>query len=258
VTARKVAVVSEGNDYSSYLKINDLLNLQERQTPGADDELLFIIIHQSYELWFKLVIDELRQAIAALEANEPWLAVAPLQRIRTVEDLLLSHLDVLETMSPEGFLAFRDPLHPASGFQSVQFRAIEFLSGGGQVEMLTFELFDDAQRRWLRDISQETTLWAGFCRALGASESDHHEVQRSLESLYHDHRSAPKTTLHTLAELLIDHDERVALWRYRHLLMAARQIGRRPGTGGSSGMPYLDSTLSRRFYPALWEVRSTL
>ena len=118
----------EGTEYAGYLRINDLLELQQPLTPEAHDELLFIIVHQSYELWFKLILHELRKAHTELEAGRPQGAIRPLKRTVAIERLLLDHLDVLETMGPEGFMEFRDPLAPASGFQSQQFRGIESLS----------------------------------------------------------------------------------------------------------------------------------
>ncbi|MBW4077032.1 MAG: tryptophan 2,3-dioxygenase [Acidobacteria bacterium] len=252
--------MSNTTDYSSYLRINDLLTLQVPLTDGAPDELLFIVVHQSYELWFKVVIDELTRATAALHDKEPWNAVAHLGRIIGIEDLLLGHLRVLETMSPEGFLAFRDPLHPASGFQSFQFRGIEFLSGAGKPAMLSFELFDDEQRAWLKGLSEGTTLWSGFEHSvrslLGVSAQE--DLLDVLRALYLSHSTPETSALHAVGELMMDHDERLAMWRHQHLLMAARQIGRRPGTGGSEGMAYLDTTLGQRLYPLLWEVRSVL
>ena len=249
-----------GTDYSSYLKINDLLTLQVPLTGDAPDELLFIVVHQSYELWFKVILDELSRARDYLLAHEPWNAERHLSRSVAIEDLFLAHLRVLETMSPEGFLAFRDPLDPASGFQSFQFRAIEFLSGAGRESMLSFSLFDDATRAWLRQVSEAPSLWDGFVAALraGLGPEDEGEVLASVRSLYLDHSSSVTSSLHRVAELLMDHDERLAMWRHQHMLMAGRQIGRRPGTGGSEGMAYLDTTLAQRLYPVLWVVRSVL
>ncbi|MFZ1062866.1 MAG: tryptophan 2,3-dioxygenase family protein [Acidimicrobiales bacterium] len=251
--------MSNGTDYSTYLRIHDLLELQIPLTDDAPDELLFIVVHQSYELWFKVIIDELRRANAALHVNEPWRATAHLRRMVAIEDLLLEHLRVLESMSPEGFLEFRDPLNPASGFQSFQFRAIEFLSGAGKKAMLTFELFGEAQRRWLTTISEEPTLWSTFEHSLrttlGAPNDDLLEI---LCALYRRHDTPETSALHAVAELMMDHDERLAMWRHQHMMMAGRQIGRRPGTGGSEGMAYLDTTITQRLYPLLWEVRSVL
>jgi tryptophan 2,3-dioxygenase len=252
--------VAKGTDYSTYLRINDLLKLQVPLTEDAPDELLFIVVHQSYELWFKVMIDELQRSASFLHDNEPWRAVSHLRRMVEIEELLLTHLRLLDTMSPEGFLEFRDPLDPASGFQSFQFRAIEFLSGGGSKAVLAFEFFDDEQRAWLRAMSEIPTVWSGFEHSLrttiGAAASE--DLIEVVRALYLSHSDVALTALHTVAELLMDHDENLAVWRHQHMLMAGRQIGRRPGTGGSEGMSYLDTTMSQRLYPILWEVRSVL
>ncbi len=252
--------MAKGTDYSTYLRINDLLRLQEPLTEDAPDELLFIVVHQAYELWFKVIIDELRRAAAVLHADEPWRAVSHLRRTAEIEKLLLGHLRLLESMSPEGFLEFRDPLDPASGFQSFQFRAIEFLSGAGNPATLAFDFFDEHQRAWLREVSRAPSLWDGFVRSLRvlSDATDAEDVLDLVRALYHDHASAPRSALHAVAELMVDHDENLAIWRHVHMLMAGREIGRRPGTGGSAGMAYLDTTLAQRLYPLLWEVRSIL
>ena len=248
-----------GTDYSTYLKINNLLTLQVPLTEEAPDELLFIVVHQSYELWFKVIIDELRRASGALWAEEPWNAVGHLGRMVKIENLLIQPLRVLETMSPEGFLEFRDPLDPASGFQPFQFRAIEFLSGAGKKAMLSFHLFDEATRAWLAEMSEAPSLLGGFEHSLRqAVDAGGAETLDLVRALYLDHRSPVTSALHAVAELMMDHDERLAMWRHQHMLMAGRQIGRRPGTGGSEGMAYLDTTLALRLYPILWEVRSVL
>jgi tryptophan 2,3-dioxygenase len=252
--------VAKGTDYSTYLRINDLLKLQVPLTDDAPDELLFIVVHQSYELWFKVMIDELQRSARFLHDNEPWRAVSHLRRMVEIEELLLTHLRLLDTMSPEGFLEFRDPLDPASGFQSFQFRAIEFLSGGGSKAVLAFEFFDDEQRAWLRAMSEIPSVWVGFEHSLrttvGAAANE--DLIDIVRALYLSHTDVALTALHTVAELLMDHDENLAVWRHQHMLMAGRQIGRRPGTGGSEGMAYLDTTMSQRLYPVLWEVRSVL
>jgi ribonuclease HI len=212
----------EGTEYAGYLRIDDLLQLQQPLTPEAHDELLFIIVHQSYELWFKLILHELRKAHAELSARRPQGATRPLKRTVAIERLLLDHLDVLETMGPEGFMEFRDPLAPASGFQSRQFREIESLSP---------KLYD----------------------AFAA------QLDTDLADLYRDHLDDPvRALLYEVAELLLDHDEQIALWRHHHTLMAAREIGDRPGTGGSRGVEYLRGTQGKRFYPELWAVRTAL
>jgi len=218
-------------EYAGYLRIDDLLQLQHPLTPEAHDELLFVIVHQSYELWFKLILHELAKARAELEAGSAQAAIAPLQRTAAIDRLLLTHLDVLETMSPDGFLEFRDPLAPASGFQSEQFRAIE---------------------------AESPKVYDAFVAAAGLPD-DHDERLNALAQLYRDHLGDPaRTVLHLVAELLVDHDELVALWRHHHTLMAAREIGSRHGTGGSRGVEYLRGTQDKRFYPDLWEVRAAL
>ena len=194
------AAPQEGTEYAGYLRIDDLLQLQQPLTPGAHDELLFIIVHQSYELWFKLILHELAKAQEELEAGRPQGALRPLKRTVTIERLLLDHLDVLETMGPEGFLEFRDPLAPASGFQSQQFRAIE---------------------------SESPKLYDAFAACAGLPDGD--QRLEALAELYRDHLDDPRRALlHEVAELLVDHDEQVALWRHHHTLMAAREIGSRP------------------------------
>ena len=237
---------SGGTDYATYLLIDDLLDLQRPLTPGAHDELLFIIVHQSYELWFKLILHELTRARDELLAGRPHVAAPRLARAVAIERLLLQHLDVLETMTPEGFLEFRDPLAPASGFQSVQFRQIEWISG------LQDRLPSGAEP------PPGPSLYEAFVIAAGLPD-DEQERLDALARLYRDHEDdAHRAWLHRIAELLVDHDEGVALWRHHHVLMAAREIGSRPGTGGSPGVPYLETTLGRRFFPELWRVRVAL
>jgi tryptophan 2,3-dioxygenase len=249
-----VSEPSGGTDYASYLLIDDLLSLQRPLTEGAHDELLFIVVHQSYELWFKLILHELAHARDELEAGRPQGALRSLKRVIAVERLLLEHLDVLETMGPEGFLEFRDPLAPASGFQSRQFRSIEWISG--------------AHDTWPGggDPPAGRSLYEAFCaagRALGLDLPDGDDAAerrvQALAELYRTHeRDAERALLHAIAELLVDHDETIGRWRFHHTLMAAREIGTRPGTGGSRGVDYLRTTVDRRFFPDLWAVRVAL
>ncbi|MGH2970299.1 MAG: tryptophan 2,3-dioxygenase family protein [Solirubrobacteraceae bacterium] len=237
---------SGGTDYATYLLIDDLLALQRPLTEDAHDELLFIIVHQSYELWFKLILHELARARDELLAARPQAAAPRLRRVVAIERLLLSHLDVLETMGPEGFLEFRDPLAPASGFQSVQFRRIEWISG------LRDAFPADASA------PEGPALYEAFSACAGLPQEREARLQ-ALAGLYRDHEDDPaRAALHEVAELLVDHDEGIALWRHHHVLMAAREIGTRPGTGGSPGVPYLKTTLDRRFFPELWDVRVAL
>jgi tryptophan 2,3-dioxygenase len=216
-----------GTEYAAYLLIDDLLELQRPITEGAHDELLFIVVHQAYELWFKLMLHELARADAELRAGRPAGALKSLKRVVAIDRLLLSQLDVLETMGPEGFLEFRDPLAPASGFQSRQFRAIEHATAA---------------------------LWPAFCAGAGMGEDD----LEALADLYRDHAEPVRALRHQVCELLVDHDETIQRWRFHHTLMAAREIGSRPGTGGSRGVEYLRGTVDKRFFPQLWDVRVRL
>jgi tryptophan 2,3-dioxygenase len=219
-----------GTEYAAYLLIDDLLELQRPITEGAHDELLFIVVHQAYELWFKLMLHELGRVDAELRAGRPGGALASLKRVVAIDRLLLSQLDVLETMGPEGFLEFRDPLAPASGFQSRQFRDIERASA---------------------------SLWDAF--VAGADLPDDREERiAALAELYKDHAEPVRALRHEVCELLVDHDETVQRWRFHHTLMAAREIGSRPGTGGSRGVEYLRGTVDKRFYDELWAVRIAL
>jgi tryptophan 2,3-dioxygenase len=219
-----------GTEYAAYLLIDDLLELQRPLTEGAHDELLFIVVHQAYELWFKLMLHELAQVDAELRAGRPGGALTSLKRVVAIDRLLLSQLDVLETMGPEGFLEFRSPLAPASGFQSRQFREIERASAG---------------------------LWDAF--VAGAElPADREERIAALAELYKDHAEPLRALRHEVCELLVDHDETIQRWRFHHTLMAAREIGSRPGTGGSRGVEYLRGTVDKRFYDELWAVRIAL
>ena len=234
--------------YGSYLHIPELLALQGGLTE-AHDELLFIVIHQVYELWFKVLIDELEAVRSAIEVEDLRAARHYLARVKVIEALLVEQVGVLETMAPQDFLTFRSELAPASGFQSAQFREIEFLSGlkdAGYIKALDG---DSEARARLQQRLVEPSLLDGFSALLerrGVTVTDlYRQGDRHADLL-------------ELAEALLDHDEGFRLWRLRHVQMVERQIGDKPGTGGSTGVRYLQSTLSKRFFPELWEVRSQL
>ncbi|GAA4204027.1 tryptophan 2,3-dioxygenase [Actinocatenispora rupis] len=247
--------------YGSYLRLLELLDQQRPQTdPPAHDELLFITIHQAYELWFKLALHELTDARDRLLAGETYLPRVRLERCRAIGRLAVSQVDVIDTMTPQDFLTFRTALAPASGFQSVQFREIEFLSGlkdPGYVDR--FRGLTDAERDNLLRRLDEPSLWDGFLRVLAAAgfPTDSAEDRfAAYATIAHDrNRYGP---LWDLAEALVEHDQTWALWRARHVLMVERQIGTKTGTGGSSGSAYLRSRVELRFYPELWEFRSRL
>lgn len=234
--------------YESYLHIPQLLELQQGQTQ-AHDELLFIVVHQVYELWFKVLIDELESVRAAIETDDLRAARHALTRVKVIEDLLVEQVAVLETMAPQDFLTFRSELAPASGFQSVQFREIEFLSGlkdAGYIKALDGQ--GDARARLQRRLDQPSVhdAFTALIDRRGVTVGDlYRQGDRHADLL-------------ELAEALLDHDEGFRLWRLRHIEMVERQIGDKPGTGGSTGVRYLQSTLGKRFFPELWEVRSQL
>jgi tryptophan 2,3-dioxygenase len=235
--------------YGSYLKVPALLDLQQGLSE-EHDELLFIVVHQVYELWFKVLLHELEAARDALFAGDAFAALHCLKRVRVIERLLVEQLEVLETMSPQDFLAFRSELAPASGFQSVQFRELEFISGLKNPAYLKRLEADTEERTRLERRLAEPTLWDAFQAIVERQGSPPLE-----EVLRHRQRHAE---LFELAESLLDHDEAFAHWRSRHVLMVERQIGGKSGTGGSTGAEYLRTTLDKRFYPELWELRSRL
>jgi tryptophan 2,3-dioxygenase len=253
-------------EYRTYLRIDELLQLQQPLTPGAHDEMLFVVIHQVYELWFKLILHELDRVVAALLAGQPQEAIPGLRRTLSIEEVMIAQLHVLETMSPEGFLQFRDPLKPASGLQSGQFRAIEFLCGLRDADRIDDPVLSTADQTELRRRMATPTLYDALCTCLracgldvpdGDGEAEHGRRLRSLRDLYRDHAAAQRALLHQVGELLLDNDEAIARWRFHHTQMASREIGSRKGTGGL-GVEYLRATVDRRFFPELWEVRALL
>lgn len=247
--------------YGSYLRVPELLAQQVPQSaPAAHDELLFITIHQAYELWFQLLLHELADARDRMLAGESYLPRVRLERCHAVEVLLVGQVDVIDTMTPQDFLAFRTLLAPASGFQSAQFREIEFISGLKDPAFLErLRGLSPAEEERLRRRLAEPTLWDGYLALLAAhgfAVGSDDEVLAALVAIAHDRER--HGALWDLAEALIAHDQAWSLWRARHVLMAERQIGAKPGTGGSAGSPYLRSRLDTRFYPALWSLRAAL
>jgi tryptophan 2,3-dioxygenase len=236
-------------DYDTYLRIPDLLLLQQSLT-SAHDELLFIVVHQAYELWFRLILHELEAARDAMAQGDAYWPLRYLHRVAVVERLLMTQVDVLDTMAPQEFLRFRSELAPASGFQSVQFREIEFLSGLKDESYLDRIDTSEEEEAQLRRRLREPTLWDAFGDLLRARHV------ASLQELFWDR---PRLgDLFELSEALLDHDQAFSLWRSRHVQMVERQIGSKTGTGGSTGAGYLRTTLDKRFFPELWEIRSRL
>jgi tryptophan 2,3-dioxygenase len=247
--------------YGSYLHLPGLLAQQVPQvSPPAHDELLFITVHQAYELWFQQLLHELTAARDLMITGQLWRARHLLRRVHVIERLLITQVDVLETMTPQDFLEFRAALAPASGFQSVQFRELEFLSGAKQPAYLArFKALTDAEREGLERRLAQPSLWDAYLGLLtgrGLPVGDDQEILAALVQVASDRGRYDEEW--QLAEDLLGHDELAALWRARHVQMVERQIGTKSGTGGSTGAPYLHSRVPMRYYPLLWELRDWL
>ena len=247
--------------YGSYLRIPDLLGLQRPLSdPAHHDELLFIVIHQVYELWFKQTLHELDAAVRYLDNDDLLKVAKAFRRIHAIQRILETQIDVLETMTPQDFNSFRSGLNPASGFQSAQFREIEFLSGLQPDEKAMRHLALTAEERArLERRMREPTLYdalKGYLRRHDFDVSSHDALIAAFRTVYENEET--NYALYLLLEDLIDFDELIASWRSRHVLMVERMIGMKPGTGGSLGVGYLESTLKKRFFPELWQVRTVL
>jgi tryptophan 2,3-dioxygenase len=263
--------------YSSYLKIPELLQLQTQQSsPPKHDELLFIIIHQTYELWFKELLHDLDAVVRSLKAvaanpksrDEVYEAARLLRRCTEIMRVLVTQFTILETMLPTHFLAFRGKLQPASGFQSEQFREIEFVCGLKDAKLLHHHE-DDPQvharlRRRMEEESLHDVLFDAL-KALGklkpygpnATEQERFDARaEAIRDLYEDERNFRDWI--DVCERLTEFDELVVGWRLRHIQMVERTIGMRIGTGGSEGSSYLRTTLDKRFFPELWQARTML
>lgn len=255
--------------YGHYLRVDELLQLQTPRSSGPEhDELLFIVIHQVYELWFKEMLHELAYVQARLSEGDAPRAGHTLRRILTILKTIVAQVDVLETMTPLEFGSFRGFLESASGFQSAQFRALEFALGHKRENMLRHFADDEAATRLLGEYYAAPTLWDAFLHYLAHAghpvprellERDvtrpiepSPELQELLIGVYRDHPEA-----RNLCERLVDMDEGFQEWRYRHLKMVERTIGVKPGTGGSAGAAYLITTI-KPLFPDLWAIRSRL
>lgn len=247
--------------YGSYLQLPRLLSSQRLESdPPAHDELLFITIHQVYELWFKQLLHEAETACDAMSTGQLWWAKHLLNRMHVIERVLIEQIAVLETMTPQDFLTFRQLLSPASGFQSVQFRELEFLSGAKDPSFVRrFRGLTQAEHHRLLRRLAEPTLWDAFVGVLaarGLATDCDDDIRTSLRMVAHDRASL--SDIWELSESLIEHDELAAAWRARHVTMVERMIGTKTGTGGSSGGTYLRSRLPLRYFPLLWDLRSDL
>src|SRR5215203_487962 len=258
--------------YNKYLRVQDLINLQDcLSAPAHHDELLFITVHQAYELWFKQVLHELDAAIMLMEEDRIPAATRAIKRVVEIEKLLVNQIHILESMTPISFLAFRDQLNPASGFQSMQFREIEFSSGLKDKSILREFSSDEFAHERLQARMSRPSLAECFYRVLQRrgfnaplnTEGDAGQQKKSyeertlaaLEVLTHFEERYEEFQL---AESLLDHDEYFSLWRSHHIKMVERMVGAKRGTGGSEGIGYLKTTLDKKFFPELWEARTYL
>lgn len=260
--------------YNKYLRVPDLIALQDcLSDPAHHDELLFITIHQAYELWFKQILHEIDAAIGLMNDGRLAAAARVLRRVIEIEKLLITQIHILESMTPISFLGFRDQLNPASGFQSMQFREIEFASGLKSPNILNeFRADEFAYERMQKRFAapslgdafyaalQKRGLDAPFDPELSADDRQQKKLydkrtQAVLEVLTHFEERFEEFQL---AEALLEHDEYFSLWRSHHIKMVERMVGTKRGTGGSEGVGYLRTTLDKKFFPELWEARTYL
>lgn len=258
--------INPATTYSSYLAVDELLALQKPLSDGPEhDEMLFIIIHQSYELWFKQLIHELLAAQVALEAGDTHRSLALLGRIRTIMKVCVAQIDILETMTPLQFNSFRSYLSSSSGFQSAQFRKVEAILGRRDSSMaihLPTEVQND-----ISAITSSNSVWDSLlvyiskrghlipAEVLTRDKSVAYIANSDVQDvLLEVHRNDPESA--TVCERLLDIDEGLQEWRYRHVKMVERTIGAKMGTGGSAGVKYLASTLFNPVFVDLWEIRS--
>ncbi len=258
--------------YASYLKTEQLLTLQEpRSAPPEHDETLFIIIHQVYELWFKLLLHEFDKVRRDFSENDLYGAIHTFKRARTIMKTLVGQLDILETMTPMSFSSFRDRLETASGFQSSQFRELEFILGYKRQDMDLAGLYGAnspgyaalERRRGERSVIDhfyEFLAQRGAAvprkllqRDVRASNEPDPDLQREILRVY---RAGPDLAI--LFELMTDFDEGLQEWRYRHVKVVERTIGDKKGTGGSPGVEFLRQTLFRPMFHDLWAIRHEL
>lgn len=246
--------------YNKYLRVEQLLEQQHLlSVEPSHDELLFIIIHQTYELWFKQILHEIDGTIGWIGEDRLFRANHSMRVITSIETTLVNQIHTLETMAPIGFLEFRDKLNPASGFQSMQFREVEFSSGAKDEKILaTFEHDSHAYPR-LKKRFDQPSLADAFWSLLERNKYDVSTHEAKIDSIVNILRNPEKhENIYVLQDLLIEHDEKIALWRSNHVLMVERMLGMKRGTGGSDGVDYLASTLRKKFFPELWEARTHL
>jgi len=263
----------EDLDYKGYLHLSSLLELQQTlANPECHDEMLFIVIHQVFELWFRLMIHEINQIFVLLDKDDTLESERLIRRLTSIVRLFIPKLSVLETMIPSDFIKFRDLLKPASGFQSFQFREVEFASGLKDEKYLGMFRSDPAAVARLRKRLDEPSIWDRFVDLLARRRFDVHDENSQVQAVVKIYRNRDDHDLRMLCEAMIEYDEMFSLWREHHVRMAQRMIGGKPGTGqkladqtfgkagplGTMGVEYLASTLHKRFFPVLWAARTEM
>ncbi|HUF49295.1 MAG TPA: tryptophan 2,3-dioxygenase family protein [Longimicrobiales bacterium] len=256
--------------YATYLRLAELLELQlQDDTEHEHDELLFIVVHQVYELWFKQILHELDRLQTLLDSNDTARVRHTLKRVLTIWKVLVAQIDILETMTPLEFLAFRDRLASGSGFQSHQFRALEFALGIRRRATVEHYPADSPARAWLEQRIARPSIWDSFLHYLARTGHAVPEEQLRRDSTRPIEPSPAlqqvlldiyrrDAAVRELCERFVDLDEGIQEWRYRHVKMVERTIGAKPGTGGSAGAEYLRTTIARPAFPDLWEIRTEL
>jgi tryptophan 2,3-dioxygenase len=259
--------------YSGYLQLDQLLGAQKPlSSPPHHDELLFIIQHQTSELWLKLVIHELSAAIERVRRDDLEFCFKVLARVKAVQSQLFNQWSVLETLTPSEYVQFRHVLGPASGFQSVQYRLVEFLLGNRDPQMLSIHRHSPEDHARLERAMTSPSLYDEFLRYLArrGMPVPREVLERDVAQPYQPHEGVTAVfqrvyeapgqywDAYEMAEKLVDVDEAFSLWRMRHVKTVERIIGYKRGTGGSSGVPFLRQLVQLNFFPELWEVRTRI
>lgn len=262
---------SERMTYGEYLSLDNLLSAQNRLSTHHD-EMLFIIIHQVSELWMKLILHELWAATDAIKKGDLQAAFKMLARVSNIQTQIIHAWDVLSTLTPAEYMEFRDSLGEASGFQSYQYRMVEFALGYKTPHVLKIyekdqvlhkKLMEAYEAPSLYDAAIEKLMEAGFDINPDLSSRDYtkaYEADATVEAAWREvYNNVDKYwDLYQLAEKLVDTEDCLQTWRFRHMKTVERIIGHKPGTGGSSGVGYLKKVLDHRFFPELWDVRTSL
>jgi len=260
-------------DYKTYLALDQLLSAQHPLTsPPHHDELLFIVQHQTSELWFKLVLHELKGAIAALQRMDARACCKILARVSHIQSQLMNQWSVLATLTPSEYVQFRHVLGPASGIQSYQSRMIEFILGNKDARMLGVFSHDPPVLAAVKAVFEAPTLYDEYLRFLARSgmtipkevlerdvtkpHKSHPDIVAVLKKVYAE--PVIYWNAYEMAEKLIDIDEAYALWRHRHVKVVSRVIGMKRGTGGTAGVAYLEKIVANVFFPELWDVRTEI